>query len=295
MNTDPKDGRSLGLGASEAAAACGLSPWTSPLELFLRKVGRAPEADETLPMRVGKALEPVVLHAFTERHGMAVERQQERIIDPALPWRWATVDGITAGAPALVEAKTAGSLEGWGEDGSDQIPLHYMLQVQHAMACAGLTLAYVPVLFFAREFRCFEIPRNDDIIAALTDQETAFWGHVTRGDPPPAITTADVRLAWPQDSGATITATEAILDTMADLVATRADIKALEKRDAEMTARVQAFMAEAATLAGPDGKALATWKTQSARRLDTKALRAAQPALAEQFTTTSTSRVFRLK
>lgn len=286
--------RRHGLGASEAAAACGLSPWQSPLELFLRKTGRAPAQEETLPMRVGQALEPVVLAALEDRTGRIVADRQRRLVDPALPWRWATIDGMTG--DALVEAKTAGSLDGWGEDGSDQIPLHYVLQCQHALACtAGVNLVLVPVLFFAREYRCYEIRRDDALIAALTEKETAFWQRVLTDQPPEAVTSADVRLRWPTDTGARVVASGDILDTLAALQRARAERKAAETSEDELAAEIQKYMADAATLLMPDGTVAATWKAQTSMSLDQKALKAALPSVAAEFTRPRQSRVFRLK
>lgn len=286
--------RRRGLGASDAAAACGLSPWASPLELWMAKTGRAVAQEETLPMRVGKALEPVVLAAFEARNGQSVTNRQQKITDPRLPWRWATIDGMTD--DALVEAKTAGSLEGWGEDGSDQIPLHYVLQCQHALACAtDFDSVWVPVLFAAREFRCYRVQRDDALIVALTEKEAAFWGLVEADTPPEAVTSADVRLRWPTDTGLSVVATDDILAALTELHKVRGERKVAEALEDALQAQIQRFMADAATLLGPDGRPVATWKTATSRRLDAKALDAAHPEITRQFRVESTARRFLLK
>jgi putative phage-type endonuclease len=287
--------RRHGIGASEAAAACGLSPWMSPLELFLQKTGRAPDVEETLPMRAGTALEPVVLRAFEERAGVVVTGRQERVFDRRLPWRWATLDGRVESHRAVVQAKTAGSADGWGEDGSDQIPLHYMLQVQHELACTECELAFVPVLFAVRELRVYEIPRSQPVIDALTEKEAAFWQRVLADQPPDAITTEDVRLRWPTDSGASVSATAEILDALTALAAAKEERKAAELREDALAATVQRFMGDAATLLGPDGKPVATWKSVKSSRLDGKALAAAHPDIANKFRVETSARRFLLK
>ena len=193
--------RRLGIGASEAPVILGLSPWRTRLDLWLEKTGHGEPQAETLPMRVGTALEPVVLRAFEDERGVAVTDRQRRFVDPRLPWRWATVDGIAGSA--LVEAKTTGSADGWGEPGTDQVPPHYVAQVQHAMACAELEIAYIPVLIAARDFRVYEVRRDDTIIAAITDAEAEFWSRVQSGEAPPLQAPTDARIRWPQDSGAT--------------------------------------------------------------------------------------------
>jgi predicted phage-related endonuclease len=58
------------LGASDAAAALGLSPYCSPLQLYLRKIGSLPEQEETEAMRWGTLLEPLLAREYTRRTGL---------------------------------------------------------------------------------------------------------------------------------------------------------------------------------------------------------------------------------
>jgi predicted phage-related endonuclease len=62
--------RTLGLGGSDVAAACGLSPWTTPYQLWLEKTGRAErerDAAAVQRMRWGQLLEPLVLAEWDNR------------------------------------------------------------------------------------------------------------------------------------------------------------------------------------------------------------------------------------
>lgn len=49
--------RSSGIGASEVPALAGLSPYQTPVGVWLRKVGLGMEAEQTASMRTGSALE----------------------------------------------------------------------------------------------------------------------------------------------------------------------------------------------------------------------------------------------
>lgn len=276
--------RNEGLGASDAPVALGLSPWRSPLELFLEKTGHSDGQEETLPMRVGKALEPVVLAQFTAKTGLLVTQTQRQVFDPRLSWRWATVDGVASDG-ALVEAKTSSDDREWGEEGTDQIPLHYVVQVQHALACGDFALAWVPVLFDARDFRLYKVERDEDLIAEITRRETEFWQRVLDNDPPPAITVSDLRLRYAKDTGATAIADEACLERVTMLRAQAAALKEAEAKHETLKAEVMAFMGEAAVLTAPDGTLLATWKTSKGRTwLDGAALKNAWPDLHAKFT-----------
>lgn len=286
--------RSKGLGASEAAAACGLSKWRTPLALYRQKIGEAPPTEETLPMRVGKALESVVLGEYCRERGVTLRDQQTAFRDPALPWRWVTVDAIDSNG-VLVEAKTAGTALGWGAQGTDQVPMDYVLQCQHGMAVTGLALAVIPVLIAGREFKVYEVPRDDALIAAITAREQEFWRCVETRTPPAVVSLADATALWPRDTGKAVTATADVMEAVERLRIVRAEIAQKEADADSLELAIKTCMADAARLETPAGDVLATWTAQTARRFDSAALKAELPTIYEQFRKESTSRVFRLK
>src|SRR4051794_32384551 len=65
-----------GLGASECAAALGLSPFETALGLWARKTGRVPEPEESEAMELGLLLEPVVAELYCRRTGLLLIKQQ---------------------------------------------------------------------------------------------------------------------------------------------------------------------------------------------------------------------------
>jgi putative phage-type endonuclease len=283
MSVEHSSNRNIGLGASDAPAVLGLSPWRTPLEVFLEKTGRAAPQNENLAMRIGRALEPVVLSVFSEETGLSVTRQQERIRCPRYAWRWATVDAIASDG-ALVEAKTASCAAEWGEPDTDQIPRHYIVQVQHALACTGLTLAYVPVLIAARDFRIYRVERDESIIEAITEREAEFWSRIERDDPPPPTSPVDVRLRWPSDNGASVIAEPADVETITRLRELMRELKSLEKEVEQLEYRIKLRMGEASQLVDADGRVLVTWKAiKPVLRFDTEAFKLAHPELYAAF------------
>src|ERR1700751_3742203 len=72
--------RKNGIGGSDAAAAVGLSPYLSPLELWLIKTGRdanlpRPDPqDTTEPVYWGALLEPIVAASYTKQTRNRVRR-----------------------------------------------------------------------------------------------------------------------------------------------------------------------------------------------------------------------------
>lgn len=213
MNFTPEQlaERRQGIGASEAAAAVGLSKWKSPLQLYLEKKGEAePPDSERLQFEMGHAIEPMVVTRFAREMKKTVIGRQQQIRDPANPWRWVTMDGMTDDNE-LVEAKStayANPAE-WGEpEQDDAVPMDYYAQVQHGLACTGFQIAWVPMVVLNREFRIYRVRRDDEFIELLTSNEREFWGRVCSNRPPEPRTVDDVDLLWPRvKNGVVIEAT----------------------------------------------------------------------------------------
>lgn len=86
--------RRQGIGSSDAAAAVGLNPYKSQLELWLEKTGRdgllpkTDPLDEESPAYWGNILEPIVAAHYTRRSGNRVRRINAVLQhpDPLLHW-----------------------------------------------------------------------------------------------------------------------------------------------------------------------------------------------------------------
>src|SRR5690606_16478471 len=97
--------RKRGIGASDAAAAVGLSPYQSPLELWLIKTGRdaqLPKLDadnDNSPLYWGNVLEPIVAKHYSKRTGNSVRRVNAVLqhSDPDKTWMLANLDYAVVG------------------------------------------------------------------------------------------------------------------------------------------------------------------------------------------------------
>ena len=97
------------IGASDAAAAIGESPWKTPVELWQEKTGRVKRDDApTEEMIIGKLLEPRILQRYTETTGFPVLDQQAFHRHPVLPFLTDTLDGRRPDG-VVVEAKSTDS------------------------------------------------------------------------------------------------------------------------------------------------------------------------------------------
>lgn len=180
--------RNAGIGASEIAAVIGVSPYLSATTLYYRKRGDLPEQGDNARMEWGRRLERTILGRFRESHPELTHALTGRLYrSDRLTWQLATPDCVTwlGSGPVVVEIKTGASKDDWGENGSDDIPVHYRCQVLQAMDVTGARVAYLPVLFNGREYREYRVEWDEDDARILRAKGSEFWRRVEQGDPPP--------------------------------------------------------------------------------------------------------------
>jgi putative phage-type endonuclease len=146
--------------ASEVAAILGLSPWVSAFDLWWEKrTGESSQA-ETQAMTRGKRREQAIREDFQDEHPELIVATVGLCRNDVRPWQTCTPDALVYeyGGPqftavydfdaepvGVLEAKTDGGGGGWGDDGSDEIPVYYRTQVLWQMDCVGVNVAYIPV------------------------------------------------------------------------------------------------------------------------------------------------------
>ena len=251
--------RKQGIGSSDAAAAVGLNPYKSQLELWLEKTGRDTSLpkldpqDEDSPAYWGNILEPIVATHYSKRSGHRVRRVNAVLQhpDPKLAWMLANIDREVIGAPEvqILECKTAG-INGarlWKEG----VPEYVQLQVMHQLAVTGKQAADVAVLLGGQHLEVHHIERDESMIARLIDLERLFWDYVVSDTPPPADGTASADAAlcclYPEDNGQTLDFSQhtELASTYLELKSVRQRIAQQETREAQLKQFLQQAMGEA--------------------------------------------------
>lgn len=281
--------RRTGIGGSDVAAVLGLSPWRTPLDVYLDKRGEGVDQPDNDAMRWGRYLEPAVRQAYADQTGHEVRVLDQMVRHPAHEFMVANLDGFVAPRDAIkriFEAKTARTADGWGEPGSDQIPQPYLLQVQHYMEVTGFAVADVAVLIGGSDFRIYEVPEDRELQQMLVDAEADFWRRVQAGEPPEPVTVADAVARWGRTSKYDLVMADGeTIAAVARIRALRAQIASLEAQEDQARAVVMRALGECDTLVDASGKTIATWKASAApQRFDAAAFKAAHPELAAQFT-----------
>lgn len=316
--------RQSGIGGSDLAALLGLSPYKTPFQLWQEKTGRfqpefSPEQEER--MHWGNVLEDVVAKHYAELRGCKVQRINAQMAHRDWPViignvdrvrvtegsraRWDAEAGRVLGADAVLEVKTASAFAAsdgieWGEAGTDQVPQHYWLQVQHYLGIAGLGWADLAVLFGGQQFRTYTIHADTALHNDLFEQASAWWQrHVVADCPPDPTTETEARLAWiSHRAGKSVIITSEVAQAVEDLRYVKSQIKSLEEEEQLLRDLICPAFGDAEVLTHA-GQKLATWKANKpSQKTDWKTLATAvgfTAELAEAHTiTTPGQRVLRL-
>ncbi|KVL02667.1 YqaJ viral recombinase family protein [Burkholderia ubonensis] len=287
--------RRTGIGGSDAAAAVGLNPYMSALELWLDKTGRAdglprPDPDDTTsPTYWGTLLEPIVAASYTEQTGNRVRRVNAVLRHPTVPFMLANIDREIVGARdvQILECKTAGEFGArlWREG----VPEYVQIQVQHQLAVTGKTAAHVAVLLCGQALEVHRIERDDALIGRLVELEARFWRFVETDTPPPAdgSESADraLRHLYP-GNGATIDFSDdpRLSAVFSDLVTVRAAIETHQQLEAQLKQTIQQAMGDA-TRAMFETGSVSFKRSKDSSSVDLARLLADHPEFEQQYAT----------
>jgi putative phage-type endonuclease len=202
-----------GIGASEIAAVMGISPWESPFSAYWRKV-EGWQAEVNAEMSAGTRAEPVIADWWAEE----CDPLENLVIRPAglyqhpeRPWQLATPDRLVFLAcdgcdgtgwevmheygyecedcgsrppVSLVECKyEPHGWEGYGEPGTDQIPVYYRAQGLWQADVMGVDRVHFAA-WHGAEFREYLVRRDETDLTLMREAGRRFWARVQDQDPP---------------------------------------------------------------------------------------------------------------
>lgn len=308
-------GRREGIGGSDIAGLCGLSPWKSPLEIFYDKTGEAEVEDHDNEFMLwGTVLEDAVAREAARRLEIEVHQVNQviRCEDPDRPWQLANIDRrvVTTSIgdrlrhllPADLAAKenlkigmeckttSAWMKSEWMDEG---IPAMYGCQCQWYLDATGWDAWIMACLFGGNDLRLWIVLPDTDAQASLREVGAAFWKRVEEKDAPePGPTDADTELLaklYPHnEAGPDVEWTDEIERWRKKYLEASAAVKSWEEEKQEAKNRLCHLLKEGSTAIAPDGSKI-TWKrnkTKVVESLDVDRLRAEQPLIAERFTST---------
>ncbi len=213
LTKENQEERRTGIGASEIAAVVGLSPFDTPLTIYERKVGCAPEVEETIDMERGTFLEDGILRWTAHRRGTTIAANNVLVRHQEYKFAVATPDGYelsplsaddpghqasrllfvpTAKRVATFDAKSPRRGDHWTHPDEDRsgIPDHIFIQAQWQMFVTCLPRGIITALLYGEPW-IYDIEASPSLQADLLAEAGVFWDRVEHMDPPPPTEPGD--------------------------------------------------------------------------------------------------------
>jgi putative phage-type endonuclease len=235
--------RQRGIGGSDVAAICGISPYKSAIQVYLEKLGLAEDQEENQAMRWGKLLEPVIADEFSRQTGLPVVPVNAILQHPEYDWALANVDrlivadGLSAGPEGLMVPGDTGILEvkntsaylakAWEEG---EVPQYYITQLQWYLWVLGLQWGYFAPLIGGNKLLTDKRMDIDlELVEPMLKICGDFWQMVQLRTPPApdggAASTEALKMLYPHAKAGSIVA---LADVSED------DIRELERLKEEL-------------------------------------------------------------
>lgn len=182
--------RAAGIGGSEIAAVMGISPYESRFSLWHRKQQLIAPVEESEVMYWGKVHEPAICERFETLHPdlrvaySPTYAAADRRWQIANPDRLIVTDYVTGQPTAIVEAKTARDDHGWGEPGTDEIPVHYRAQCLWYLDVLQVSRCHVAVLIAGSEYREYVVDYDETDVAAMREAGAEFMRTIRQHERP---------------------------------------------------------------------------------------------------------------
>lgn len=279
------EARRAWLGSSDIPALLGVDRYRNLGDLFLEKTGKTEVVQTTnVAADWGDRLEPVMCEWVAERFGTPVVRGEHRSSKDGI--LRAQLDGWMPEVGETVEVKTSGLLnprfhaeaEGWGAEGTDELPFRVLAQVQFAQLVSQADGTHVAAFLGGGVGpRLYYVTPMPDLQAEIERRARAFWTeHVLAGVAPEEIPSVDT-LKWVVRVPEKVAYLPFDSDLADDWMSVKTNEKAAKEAVAEVQARVLHALGDAEELQSPFG----TWSYYANKR-GTRTLR-----FSEKVTTTN--------
>jgi putative phage-type endonuclease len=263
ITEEQRQQRMLGIGGSDMPIILGLSRYKTPYQLYLEKKGIVSTGDEMTPVQYwGNRLEEVIRDEFSIRNKVKIETP-DTLIHPILNFMRANIDGYIVDWDSILEVKCSSQFMAneWGEDGSDAIPMAYLVQVAHYCSVKNANSAYIAVLIGGNDYRQYKYVRDFDLEKSIIESASAFWEAVQKDLPPPAVNQVDLKLMYPRhNQGKQINLSDDVYTHFNKLTEVKAKMKELQEIEEESRFKIMEHMKDGECLVDVTGRPLVTWK-----------------------------------
>jgi putative phage-type endonuclease len=254
------------IGGSDAASVWGVSPYSSPLALFLAKTTDPdPEdaAEEGEWLGIGRVLEDPIARLYMERAECSLRDLGRYTIlrSGDHPFMFATLDRLIIDHPdrddpGVLECKNRSA---WAmQDWADKAPLDVELQLVHAFAVTGYRWGVVAALVGGNRFRYIQIERDEELVQMHIAKCKEFADMIELREPPQADgsewTAAALKKMFPREGVGSVALPDEAAQWATERAAASEEKRLAEKRYAEASSKLRQAIGDAAMGVLPDGR-----------------------------------------
>ena len=204
------------IGGTTVSAIIGQNPWETAHSAYLKLRHEVEPTPDNTAMARGRRYEPVVAEIFQAgrpefrvEHNRQGTEEPEKYVHEKYHFLVGHPDRLLYDANsnelvAGLEIKTSNwtNIRNWGEEGTDAIPRHYLIQCQWYAGLAQLPEWRVAVAFLddegvLRNCREYNVIADQELYETLVECAVKFWeNHVVPGIPPAIEQIDDTTKRW---------------------------------------------------------------------------------------------------
>ena len=171
------------IGASDAPVIMGVSPWTTPLQLWEEKLGIKGPRESTEAMRQGLVKEDSARNLFYKLTDIQVFPD---VIFHENEFMMASLDGIDLTRKHALEIKSPFKIDSPDHELAleGKIPQKYYPQLQHQLECLNLDVIYYLSYYNDNSYKLIEVERDQKYIDKMIPKLQEFHRRMIEIDPP---------------------------------------------------------------------------------------------------------------
>lgn len=251
------------IGSSDIAAILGISPWASAVDCWMKKTQPVAEDNRNAKAKArGSRLEPYIRDMIEHEYDIQIEAWNNRYVDPEIPVFVSEIDAETREQVNIeIKAVHPFAAKDWGEQDTDELPMHYVAQVQWALGVTRRQHALVFALI-GDDLRQYRVERDLELIAAMRHRALLFWNDNVLPKVPPRLDYSDpvrtvetLKKLYPGTNGVLLQATESQIHWKHVLEESQVMHTNYERAIESAKAHLLAEMGPAAAIHFPDGMA----------------------------------------
>ena len=271
MGIDANFDRKTAIGASEAVAVVAPehSPWLTPFKLQQIKLGTAASKPETIYMKLGNLMEPIIGSLLESERGLHLRHANETKRHHLAPNVAASPDFFALDGSYGVETKAIFRTSNeWGDEGTDEVPIRYAIQCRINMAVWNKD-KWVLAALVNGDLRVYHIYRDRELEDEMIHKLQSWYErHVVEQEPVEmgAKDLADyVKERFPTSNGTMLESTDEINFLVAEYKEKSDLLVGLDAEVGMLSDRIKNVIADADGIKGPFGQI--SWKTCKGRKI----------------------------